>query len=351
MADEAMDPTDAVAVAVAGAPEAKKRKTNTKKAVDASVIPTEGVEPPKRKPPQPRPKQAKGTPGTILPNVDVVQPHDVGPTTTATSANVSSSQQQSVNVPSASIITQPQMPAPPIPKAKKADTAGTTIPKTAVNKGCAQTGSDDNTTTVLNLILRGQPFTTQGAVDALGGKIKKPAMQTILDTLSSDGRVKVKEFKKTVVYYPPWVPQQETPTTSTTEGPSGDIAISVEDLQDTLRKLQVELRALETEHKSIQADLLKIQTMPTLSTVKGTINTMEQEVIRLQTLTSQLTDGSREVITETMYTQTSQQYMAMRKLWVSRKSSVMDAVVRVASDMRNPAELMDSLGMETDEEA
>jgi len=191
-----------------------------------------------------------------------------------------------------------------------------------------------------------QPFVTQGAVDALGGKIKKPMMQSLVDSMLADGKLKVKEFKKTVVYYPTWeAEKEELPPAH--EGPDGE-AVDMAALRQEHGRVTQDVKQLESSVRHTQMETAKVASLPSRMQLVERVNQGEGELKRLREAVSALSTTALGVAPEE-YKKTVAEYAVLRKLWVQRRMLVSDAIARIASDMKSPQEVIDDLGLETDE--
>lgn len=110
-----------------------------------------------------------------------------------------------------------------------------------------------------------RPYSLINIFDNLHGKIKKPQVQRILDSLASAGELQVKEFGKAKIYL---LNQKNIPDVNQSE--LDEITKEVQELRTTHRQLTEEVKGLTAELKDLQnqptdeqidADIVKYENM------------------------------------------------------------------------------------------
>ena len=126
--------------------------------------------------------------------------------------------------------------------------------------------STDNEAVVLDYMRkRNRPYSLINIFDNLQGKIKKPELQQVLDTLSSKGHLVAKDFGKNVVY---WYNQKLIEV-------NNDI---LEQSKYELKQRKEEKETLEMEIKDMRVTLGALERTPTTTELSTGIETMTSEL-------------------------------------------------------------------------
>eukprot|EP00760_Papus_ankaliazontas_P029742 PhM_4_TR4440/c0_g1_i1/m.55106/K06695/PSMC3IP; 26S proteasome regulatory subunit, ATPase 3, interacting protein len=208
-----------------------------------------------------------------------------------------------------------------------------------------------------------QPFVTQGAVDALGGKIKKPQMQLTIDKLLAENKLKAKTFKKNIVYFPPWeVPAAADDDADIDNNNNNNNSEDLErkqlitKLQSSISDLQTMCSHLEADVSSLTSHKAKLSHAPTLQQLLDTEKSLISETSRLMERTQQIRGGgasnnnNKINVTPEEYRRAVQTYNYLRSEWQLRREKALLIVRSVASDVRSDGEVKDDLGLEYDED-
>lgn len=111
-----------------------------------------------------------------------------------------------------------------------------------------------------------RPYSLINIFDNLHGKIKKPQVQRILDSLTDAGELQMKEFGKAKIYL---LNQKSIPDVNQSE---------LDQLTKEVQELRTAHRELTDEIKSLTAELKELQNAPTEEQLDAEIAKYEKMV-------------------------------------------------------------------------
>eukprot|EP00906_Rhabdomonas_costata_P034698 RCo048807 len=185
---------------------------------------------------------------------------------------------------------------------------------------------------------RNRPYSALNVVDLSGGTIKKAAAEKALATLAEVGKLTCKELKKQKLFM---AKQDEVQVLDTGK---------MDALKTQAQSLGEELAELEKENRNSLQAVQHLESQMTDQELDVAISAMLKSIAekkkRLDTLKagSQLVDPAERATAENLYERARQQ-------WKKRKRIAREMVDIICGETRSPQEVMQELGIETDEEA
>jgi len=158
-----------------------------------------------------------------------------------------------------------------------------------------------------------------------------------LESLHNAGRIACKDLKKQKIY----MARQDSfvvPDTS-----------KVASMEAEIKALAAEAAALASQNKSLSQELQHLNNQISNAELVTDIEHRAKEVAALEARVQEL-EGGTTLIDEAQIARITALYDSTRAAWRKRKRMAMDMVNAICGDNRRPKELMEEIGIETDEE-
>ncbi|GBG68585.1 hypothetical protein CBR_g3130 [Chara braunii] len=194
---------------------------------------------------------------------------------------------------------------------------------------------------VLNYMnAQNRPLNVQNVADALQKhKIKKTAVQKLLDSLADKNAVSFKDYGKQRIYVARQ-DQFEIPSTEEME----TMRAYNEKLQDEIAAIKSTVAGLESDMRSLESNLTSEEIQKKTKVLTEENKQLEAKLIKLREGTVLITDEEKAKIEE--------QYTKMISHWRKRKRIFKDLWGMITENMtKKPSEFKEEVGIETDEDA
>eukprot|EP00668_Euglena_longa_P043154 GGOE01057210.1.p1 GENE.GGOE01057210.1~~GGOE01057210.1.p1 ORF type:complete len:359 (+),score=86.78 GGOE01057210.1:86-1078(+) len=184
---------------------------------------------------------------------------------------------------------------------------------------------------------RNRPYSSINVVDSSAGAIKKAAAEKSLAALHAAGKITCKDLKKQKVY----VARQD----------DFDVpdASEVARMETSIKALTEEVAALERETKTLGSTLQQLQTQMSDEELSQDVQSKTKAIAEMEGKLQALRQGS-VLVDETRKAKAQEQYEQYRGAWRKRKRMARDIIDAVCGDAKRPKDLMEELGIETDEQ-
>ncbi|KAI8847694.1 Tat binding protein 1-interacting protein-domain-containing protein [Chytridium lagenaria] len=184
---------------------------------------------------------------------------------------------------------------------------------------------------------KNRPYSATDIFSNLKGAFAKPVVQKILAQLVEESKINGKQYGKQWVYV---AKQEEVSTLSPEETAEVDA---------TLSKTTSDLSEITAKNKEMEKRLNILTSAMTNEEMESKIESLKQETDAMRIRLTQLRDG-QQLVTDEERTKITWMYDTYRLMWRQRKKMFMEAWRTVTENLPgNPKELMEQLGIETDE--
>jgi len=184
---------------------------------------------------------------------------------------------------------------------------------------------------------RNRPYSAVGVSDNSGGVVKKGPAEKALTALHEAGRIACKDLKKQKVYFA---------TQTNFEVPD------VEELagrEAAIKQLAEEVAALERDNKAVAAVLHQLSAQKSDDELDRETEVALKAVADLEARLLALRSGT-QLVDDKEKARLQALYETNRSLWRKRKRIAQDVIEAVCGDAKRPKDLMDELGIDTDEQ-
>jgi len=189
------------------------------------------------------------------------------------------------------------------------------------------------------MITQNRPFNATMITDNLHKDIPKSQVEKALEGLAVKGTLICKEVGKQKIFFPNQS-QFEVPTPA-----------ELDRMTNQAKNKGEEVQALRSSNNSGEQQLKALEAEPTDSELPLQIRALEEEVRQMQARASVI-EGSGQAIGPGEKEKIMKDYCKMRKEWKSRKRQVTEGIEQMceAMDTMRPKQLIEKMGIETDEE-
>eukprot|EP00667_Euglena_gracilis_P015737 EG_transcript_16379 len=233
-------------------------------------------------------------------------------------------------------------------KTAKAPAKSSAKPSKPPMKGAKAPASKESKTTPIKatdvdkwildfLNTRNRPYSPINLVDSSAGAIKKATAEKALAALHAAGKITCKDLKKQKVY----MARQED-----FEVPDAD---EVARMETGIKSLTEEVAMLERETKALASTLQQLQTQMSDEDLAKDIRAKSQAAAEMEAKLQSLRQGT-VLVDEARKAKAVAQYEHYRAAWRTRKRMAKDIIDAVCGDAKRPKDLMEELGIETDEQ-
>lgn len=210
----------------------------------------------------------------------------------------------------------------------------------ASKKAKPKADEDDAKEMVLEYFTKeNRPYSVNDVINNLNNKFGKTMAQRVIDSLVQEGKLREKVKGKQKLYY---LNQDDMEVAK-----DGELAI----LDKELEVLNEENQKLDKQLKAKQSELSRLQTQPTMKELDVKIPSLTTEVKKLETRLKSIkeaTSGCDPQETARM----KKEFEKFKKEWSGRRRTAQEMIGFMAETTgKNRSELIEELGLETDEEA
>eukprot|EP00298_Acanthocystis_sp_HF-20_P009725 c18466_g1_i2.p1 GENE.c18466_g1_i2~~c18466_g1_i2.p1 ORF type:complete len:352 (-),score=200.97 c18466_g1_i2:31-1086(-) len=188
---------------------------------------------------------------------------------------------------------------------------------------------------------KNRPYNAQTMFDSLHGQVKKPHVVRVLETLATSNQILCKEFGKNKVYFP---------NQSDYEDVSPEEFVG---LEETEKSLEGEVTELKEQLKSLSSELAASQSQLTTEAAKLQIEKLKQENEALQNKLNIMQSGGVKPVSDQEMKAAKKKLEDKKKIWRKAKRACMNVVELICDNenvSKKPRELMEEVGIETDED-
>ncbi|KAJ3225896.1 hypothetical protein HK099_005952 [Clydaea vesicula] len=212
------------------------------------------------------------------------------------------------------------------------------MPKAPSAKKKSSLSDEDAKEMVLKYLIKtNRPYSSIDIINNLKGEISKTVMTKVLNKLTDSGDVHSKAYGKTLVYV---AKQDNVPTPPLEELNQMD--------QDVIT-IKNEINELKEKHKCLDHSVKKLKCSMTDSEIDEKIISLEKENAKLEEHLMLLKSGTKKITTEDKK-RIDDLYVKMYNFWKSRKKMYKNIWDQIIENIpMKPGELMEELGIETDE--
>ncbi|TPX42413.1 hypothetical protein SeMB42_g05131 [Synchytrium endobioticum] len=211
------------------------------------------------------------------------------------------------------------------------------MPPKASNKKKGPSQDDESEIIFSYLRRQNRPYSAADIYNNLKLEIGKGNVQKILTTLLDEAKIAGKQYGKQMVYV---CRQDEFETPSAEE---------LEAMDSTIEQIKNEITVLTENNHALGAELSKLNNSMTDAELESRLAELADENSKSAERLEKLKAG-QQLVTDEERRKIDQDYDTYRKHWQVRKRMFKEAWAMVTENLPDkPAELMERLGVETDE--
>jgi len=227
------------------------------------------------------------------------------------------------------------------PKKRKADGDASSPAKKAAKgaSGAKQAAPDDPKEFVRQyMVQQNRPYTALVVYENLHQQIKKPALIRIMDELTEEGHLQVKDFKKVRMYL-------AKQADSSVPDPDELASLGQQEAQ-----VKEELSAMTATNSRLDAQVRMLQNQPNDEDLAAQLAQYKKQVDSLNARLARIKSEGKQVDKAGM-NRVQLKFNDALTHWIKRRRAAMDLLDQMAGEEGDPKEVVKRLSLETDEDA